>query len=227
MIEEHFERQVAGLTSFDAFGRLEAGEADAEEYHAFVANLARTHLRSPQFFAFLCALAPPEVGDDLFHNLLEELGLEEESGESHPALLARLVAGAGLGSRLPELEALAADDLRRVVTDPLLFGTLREVGLAALLEIIAFEFMLSRLSGRMEAALAAHYRLDGESLVWLTHHSEVDVTHAEQGLRAIEAYVRYYGIADEDVLTIVELTFGENVFVRRYFSNRSLAGGRP
>ena len=226
VVEEQFQRQVEGLTSCAAFGRLESGEAHEEEYHAFVANLARTHLKSPQFFAFLCALAPPEAEDDLFHNLLEELGVEEESGESHPSLLGRLVAGSGLGSRLPELEALAADDLRRIVTDPILFGTLKEVGLAALLEVTGFEFMLSRLAGRMGAALAAHRGLDRECLAWLTHHDEVDVAHAEQGLSAIEAYVRYYGIGDEDLLTIVALTFRENVFVRRYFSNRSLAGAQ-
>lgn len=226
VIEEQFRRQVEGLGSCVAFGRLESGEADEEEYRAFVANLARTHLRSPQYFAFLCALAPPDAEDDLFHNLLEELGFEEESGESHPALLARLVAGAGLGDRLSELEALATDDLRRVVTDPFLFGSLREVSLAALLEVIAFEFMLSRVSGRMEAALATNCGLDGESLAWLAHHAEVDVGHAEQGLCAIEAYVRHYGIGDDDVRSIVDLTFGENVFIRRYFSRRALSGAR-
>jgi len=141
-----FERQVEAFTGSPEFAALEAGCGD---YDAFIENVARAHLKSPQLVAFLYALAPPAAARDLLGNLLEELGLEAESERPHPALLEDLLRAAGLGHRLVEVEAQAADDVRRIVTEPLLYGALREVGLAALTEIVAFEFMLSRVSGRM------------------------------------------------------------------------------
>src|SRR5438105_4331103 len=140
-IRDLFERQVGAFTGSPEFEALEAGRGD---YDAFIENVARAHLKSPQLVAFLYALAPPVAAPNLLANLLEELGLEAESEGPHPALLKDLLRAAGLGQRLAAIEAQAADDIRRVVTDPLLYGTLREVGLAALAEIVAFEFMLSR-----------------------------------------------------------------------------------
>ena len=128
-----------------------------------------------------------------------------------------LLAGAGLAHRLSVVAARADEDLRRAVTEPLLYGSLREVGLAALAEIAAFEFMLSRVSGRFAHALATHRGLPAPALVWLIHHSEVDVGHAEQGLADLEAYVRHYDLGDDEALTIVEMALRENVFTRRYW----------
>jgi hypothetical protein len=179
--------------------------------------VARAHLRSPQLVAFLFAVAPPAAALHRLDNLLEELGLEAPSARPHPDLLRDLLEGAGLGHRLALLEAQAEDDIRRVVTEPLLYGTLRDVGLAALTEIVAFEFMLSRVAGRIASALGTHASLPAPALEWFTHHSEVDVRHAEQGLANLATYIRYYGIAEEEALTIVEMTLRENVFARRYF----------
>src|SRR5207253_7555646 len=125
------------------------GSEEPDRYDAFVENVARAHLRSPQLLAFLYALAPPAAEADLRRNLLEELGLDEDSGRPHPALLRQLLVGAGRGCRLATLEAQADADLRRLIVDPLLYGSLREVGLAALTEIVAFEYMLSRVAGRI------------------------------------------------------------------------------
>jgi len=122
-----------------------------------------------------------------------------------------------LGHRLAAIDAQATGDIRRVVTAPLLYGTLREVGLAALTEIVAFEFMLSRVSGRIARALATHRGLPVPALEWFTHHSEVDVRHAEQGLADLGAYAAYYEFTHDEALTIVEMTLRENVFARRYF----------
>jgi hypothetical protein len=216
-VEDLFARQVASLTASAEFQALERGTAARDHYDAFIENVARAHLRSPQLLAFLYALAPPAAAADLRHNLLEELGLDANGGRPHPDLLRSLVVGAGLGRRLVSLEAHADDDLRRVVVDPLLYGTLREVGLAALTEIVAFEFMLSRVSGRMARALGQHRGLPAPALEWFTHHSEVDIRHAQQGLTDLEAYARYYEFTDEEALTIVEMTLRENVFARRYF----------
>ena len=217
IIEPIFARQVESLTASTEFQNLENGGAAPAEYDAFIENVARAHLRSPQLLAFLYALAPPAAAADLRHNLLEELGLDEDAGRPHPDLLRNLVKGAGLGDKLAALEAEADADLRRIVMDPLLYGTLREVGLAALTEIVAFEYMLSRVSGRIARALGRHRGLPPLALEWFTHHSEVDIRHAEQGLGDLEAFVRYYEFTHEQALTIIEMALRENVFVRRYF----------
>jgi hypothetical protein len=216
-IETLFEREVDRLTGSAEFHRLESGAAPPEAYDAFIENVARAHLRSPQLLAFLYALAPPAAASDLLHNLLEELGRDEDGARPHPDLLRELLAGAGLAHRLARIEAEADEDIRRIVVEPLLYGTLREVGLAALAEIVAFEYMLARVSGRLARALATYRRLPAAALTWFTHHSEVDVRHAAQGLADLEAYARYYELADDEALTIVELALRDGVFARRYF----------
>ena len=213
-IRKLFESQVEAFTSSPEFAALEAGAAD---YDSFIENVARAHLKSPQLVAFLYALAPPAAAPTLLGNLLEELGLEADGNRPHPALLEDLLRAAGLGHRRATVEARAADDVRRIVTDPLLYGTLRDVGLGALTEIVAFEFMLSRVAGRIARTLAKHRGLPAPALAWFTHHSEVDVRHAEQGLADLAAYVAYYELTDDEALAIVETTLRENVFARRYF----------
>src|SRR5688572_9887336 len=226
-IERMFARQVDNLVSSAEFRALESGRAAPEQYDAVIENVARAHLRSPQLLAFLYALAPPAAADDLRHNLLEELGLDGDRGaRAHPELLKDLLAGADLAHRLPAIEALADDDLRRVVVDPLLYGSLREAGLAALTEIAAFEYMLSRVSGRLARALATHRGLPARALAWFTHHAEVDVRHAEQGLANLGAYAAYYDVEPLEALTIAELALREDVFARRYFRDLELAGAR-
>jgi hypothetical protein len=213
-IRKLFESQVEAFTASPEFAALEAGAAD---YDAFLLDVARAHVKSPQLVAFLYALAPPTAAPTLLGNLLEELGLEADSHRPHPALLEDLLRAAGLGHRLQAVQAQAADDIRRVVTEPLLYGTLRDVGLAALTEIVAFEFMLSRVSGRIARALAQHRGLPAPALAWFNHHSEVDVRHAEQGLADLAAYVAYYELSDDEAIGIVETTLRENVYARRYF----------
>ena len=216
-VETAFAREVEQLTCSAEFQALEDGRATPEQYDAFIENVVRAHLRSPQLLAFLYALAPPAAAPGLRRNMLEELGLEDEAGRPHPDLLEDLLAGAGLAHRLLHIEAQADEDIRRLVTDPLLYGSLREVGLAALTEIVAFEFMLARLSSRFARALANHRGLPQPALTWFTHHAEVDVGHAEQGLAHLEAYVRSYEFTDDEALTIVDTALRENVFTRRYW----------
>src|SRR5215475_1209968 len=155
-IESLFAGQVEGFTGSAEFQALERGSAGPDRYDAFIESVARAHLRSPQLLAFLYALAPPAAAAELQHNLLEELGRDEESERPHPDLLRELLKGAGLGCRLATLEAQADEDLRRIVVDPLLYRSLREVGLVALAEIVAFEYMLSRVSVRIARALGTH-----------------------------------------------------------------------
>jgi pyrroloquinoline quinone (PQQ) biosynthesis protein C len=90
-------------------------------------------------------------------------------------------------------------------------------------EIIAFEYMLSRVAGRVARALGRHRGLPEVALRWFTHHAEVDLAHAEQGGEHLEAYIRYYGFLEEDAMAIVELTLRQNVYVKRYLGERALA----
>jgi hypothetical protein len=207
-IETLYDEQVAELLACPEFLALESGAAPHQAYDDFIANVVRTHIKASQLVAFLYAVAPPAAAESRLRNLLEEL--------HHPGLLRQLAAGAGLGDRLPELEALAADDIRRVVAEPLLYGTLKELGLAALCEIVAFEYMLSRIASRIAAALAAHRGLSAKTHTWWTEHAEVDRLHAEDGLADLGAYVSFYDFDPEDALAIVEMTLREHVFIRRY-----------
>jgi pyrroloquinoline quinone (PQQ) biosynthesis protein C len=86
--------------------------------------------------------------------------------------------------------------------------------------------MLSRVAGRIARTLSTHCRLPAPALEWFTHHSEVDIRHAEQGLANLAAYVDYYGIADDEALTLIEMTLRENVFTRRYFREAKPAEAR-
>ena len=216
-LEELFEAQTAELVASEPFRALETGAATAADYDRFVAAVVRTHLKATEYVAFLCALGVPESSESRLRNLLEEL--------HHPGLLRQMAAGAGLGDRLPELEAQAADDIRRLVVEPVLYRTLGEVGLAAFCEVVAFEYMLARLAGRIAAFLAARRGLGPVTLRWWTEHAEVDVQHAAEGLADLEAYARYYGLANEDGLAIAQLTLRENVFLRRYFPDWPLPAG--
>jgi len=221
-VEALYERHVAEFTGCEEFRNLENGKATLEDYDRFLSNVVRSHLKSPQLLAFLYSLAPPEAAANLLGNMLEELGIEEEGGVAHPSMLRELARGAGLGPRLTELEGMAAADLRQIVVEPLLYGTLKEVGLAALCEIVSFEYMLSRTSRRIATALAAHRGLSEDTLEWFTHHSEVDIQHAEQGLDDVAMYADYYEIVEDDAFTICEMTMRENVFIKRYFGELAL-----
>lgn len=223
LIEAEFKRQTESFAASEKFRELENGAATAQSYDDFIVNLCRTHLKSPHILAFLYAVAPPKAAESLKHNMLEELGLDE-AGVSHPALLLELAAAVGLNQAARfKLDNLAQEELRRVVSDPIMFGTLREVGLNVLLETIAFEWMLSRLASRMARFLADYRHLSRENLRWFHHHSEVDIKHAAEGLQAVADYIEYYEFELADVEIILDVTFRENVFVKRYFGEIALA----
>jgi hypothetical protein len=217
LVESEYARQTEGFATCDLFQALEKGTARAGAYDDFITKVCQNHLKSPQILAFLYAVAPPSVADKLKHNMLEELGLDEE-GVSHPALLFHLAECAGFDEKArSRLESLAQEELRRICSDPILYGTLKEVGLSVLLETTCFEWMLSRLASRIGRFLADHRGLPPDCLKWFSHHSEVDIRHAEEGLDSVVDYVRFYEFTPEDLQSILELTFRENVFVKRYF----------
>ena len=220
-IEAHFARGVSELVGCREFVAVESGQASRDEYDRLIANIIRSHLRSPQLVAFLFALAPPGAQDNVEANLLEELGQGSEGEPSHPALLIRLAAAADLN--VESIDDLSASDLRNIVVEPLLFATLREAGLSALVQVSAFEWMLSRTAGGLGRALSTHRGLSDEALEWFALHSEVDIRHAEEALDNILEYVRAYDFDDEEARTLIEIALRENLFIKRYFGELALA----
>jgi hypothetical protein len=217
LVEAEYEKQTEAFCSSRLFQALERGEAVSRDYDSFIYGVCRSHLKSPHILAFLFALAPLAQADNLKHNMLEELGLDTE-GVSHPSLLAKLMEAAGFSEeRRASVESEAGEELRRIISQPILFATLKELGLSVLMETVAFEWMLSRTASRMAYFLRDHRRLSGQALRWFYHHSEVDLRHAEEGLGAVAAYAAHYEIDAQDAETILEVTFRENVFIKRYF----------
>lgn len=213
-----YARYTEALVTDERFRALEAGAAPAAAYDAFVGALCRTHLKSPQILGFLYAVAPPAAAETVKHNLLEELGLDSDGGVPHPALLRRLALALPRGQDgVPALEAEAQEEVRRLASDPILYGTIKELGLAVLLEVAGFEWMLSRTASRIAGFLGRHRGFGAEALAWFSHHAEVDVRHAEEQLDAVVAYAEHYDLAGEHFRSILDLTFRENVFVKRYF----------
>ncbi len=221
--ESEFAKQTQALAASEVFLALEAGKADKKAYNDFIANVCKTHLRSPQILGFLFLVAPPKSMGDIKHNMLEELGLDEE-GIPHPELLVKLAKHAGFNKQETQvIEILAQEELRRIVSEQILYGTVKEIGLSALLETSSFEWMLSRLSSRMAKFLEKHRGISKDGLEWFTHHSEVDIRHAEEQLDSVVEYVKYYQFEPSHFESILELTFRENVFIKRYFGEITLA----
>lgn len=222
-VEHYYKNQVQFFEQSTVFQQMELGDGSLDFYDQFIANLCQTHLKSPQILAFLYSIAPPEVILQIKHNMLEELGLDK-AAICHPDLLYRLASAAEFDpKRQAELTDTAQEQLRRICIEPLLFGTIKELGLSVLLETTCFEWMLSRLASRIGKALEIHRGLPSESLVWFYHHSEVDIRHAEVGLTSVVQYVEYYEIDLDELETILDITFRENIFIKRYFGAIALA----
>ncbi|MEO0489438.1 MAG: iron-containing redox enzyme family protein [Cyanobacteria bacterium J06659_2] len=204
-----------------------SGQLSTRDIDQFIFNLCQAHLKSPQILAFLYSVAPPSAAATLQHNMLEELGLDDE-GICHPDLLRQLAIATGFDAqRQQALENAAQEQLRTLCTDPLMFLTIKELGLSVLLEVTCFEWMLSQLSSHIGQALNTHRQLSPESLEWFTHHSEVDIRHAEEGVVAVMDYVTYYEIEADELETILDITFRENIFIKRYFGSlANVKGGR-
>jgi pyrroloquinoline quinone (PQQ) biosynthesis protein C len=222
MLEAEYRAQCEAFARSPTFQRLEEGRASRQDYDSFIAGVCRTHLKSPQILAFLYSVAPPAVAEQIKHNMLEELGLDD-AGVSHPLLLLRLVEQGGFNPKARRaLEAEAQSTLRRMCTDPILYGTFKEVGLGVLLEVTCFEWMLSRLASRIARFLRLHRQLSDASLQWFSHHSEVDLRHADEGLDAVVEYLSYYEFDAFAATSILEITFRENPFLKRYFGESLL-----
>jgi hypothetical protein len=220
-LERAYATSIRELRRCPPYARLAAGEAASAEYDALILKVCETHLLSAHFVAFAFALAPPGAARSFEHNLLEELG--GDGGEAHPRLLVRLLTAAGLGDREAAVRGAGRLRLEEKVLEPLFYGTLRDVGLAALVEIVGFELMLSRVATEMAEFLRQHRGLPSEALGWFTHHSEVDVAHAEQGLDAAAEYVDHYGFELRDAMSIIDTALEQNIYIVRYFGPKAVA----
>ena len=154
-------------------------------------------------------------------NLLEEMGLEE-SEKSHPDMLIDLAQG--LGFSQPDILQLSAeaDEVRRSFSSSKVpYDSLRDLGLSILLETVAFEFFLSRVSDSIANAMTGHYGLSAEAVQWFTLHGELDVRHAEEGRQTILGYASYFRFRPEEFERIARKTFVGNVVLNRYFPSGS------
>lgn len=218
LITWHYSVQTDELAASAAFAALVRGAADRAFYDGFIAGVCRAHLHSPQIVAFLYAIAPPAAAENLRRNLFEEIGSAEAPG--HPDLLRRLASAAGFDqARVARLERAAQEDTRRAIGAPIRLPSLRELGFSIMLEVIAFEWMLAQLAGRMGDALMRHRGLDRRALAWFYHHAEVDAGHAMEGIEALLAYADWHGLREADASVIAGLTLRENVFLPRYFDS--------
>ena len=193
------------------------GQMPHDEMQAFFHRFIVTHLNSVQILAFLTSIAPPQVTEAIRENLLEEMGFEE-SEKSHPELVEDLARGLGYSDQdLIRVHAEADDARRAFITAPIPYPTMRDFGLAVLLENVAFEYFLSRFSDGMAQSLVNNYGLTPEAAMWFTLHGEVDIRHAEEGQQAILGFASHYRFTPDEFEQIAHSTFAENVVLNRYF----------
>lgn len=199
------------------YRRLVAGEASAQAAEEFLRNVFRTHYLSSHIVALCFAALPSSAAELLKENLLEEMGRSEHE-QPHSALLLQMARGLGFSDSA--IDELTADARRRVATfcaTRVPVATLRELCLSVLLETMSFEFMLSRCSSTLAAALTDRYGFAKPALRWFELHSEVDIRHAEEGVTVVQDYLAFHQISDELFEHIAKFTLGDDLFVRHYF----------
>ena len=225
--KEFIERTASEALADKRVQALLSGEMIPDEVRAFFRNFIVTHLNSVQILSFLFSIAPRGPSDLVKENLLEEMGLEE-SEKSHPDMLIDLARGLGFSQKDILRLSAEADEVRRSFSSSRVpYGTLRDLGLSILLETVAFEFFLSRVSGNIANAMTGHYGLSAGAVQWFTLHGEVDIKHAEEGKQTILSYASYYRFQPDEFERIARKTFAENVVLNRYFPRCSHSTLKP
>ena len=212
-----FEGATREFRESDEYLELVSGHAVPEVAREFLCNVFRTHFLSAHIVALCFASLPSSAAELLKENLMEEMGRSEDE-QPHSALLLKMARGMGLSE--PEIDGLIADARQRVAlfcATRLPAATLRELCLAVLLETMSFEFMLSRCSSELAAALANRYGIAKTALHWFALHSEVDLRHAEEGVIVIQDYVAFHRISETLFADVAQVALGDKLFVRHYF----------
>lgn len=207
-VEGLYQRAIEKFVGCAEFRALESGVARRCDYDRFIVNFLRTHLRSQQLLAFLFSIAPPEASNLARQRIIDELGPQGT------ALLHKLADGASLSPLITELEDQAVEDVRRIVIDPMLYPSLREVAFGALVEFEAFQYFLSAVGGRIARALTLHRKLPPASVMWFSRFAKINL---EQSFTMLEDYLAYYEINTDHAQAIAEVTLRHNIFIVRYF----------
>ena len=216
-ITQAFDSATRQFRQSDEYHELVAGRARPEAAREFLRNVFRTHFLSSHIVALCFASLPSTTAEMLRENLLEEMG-RSDTEKPHSALLLELAHGVGFSQS--EIDGLIVDARHRLAVfcaTRVPASTLRELCLAVLLETMSFEFMLSRCSSEIAAALTSQYGFPKRALHWFALHSEVDVRHAEEGVTIIQDYLSFHQVADDLFEQIANLTLGDNLFARHYF----------
>jgi L-alanine-DL-glutamate epimerase-like enolase superfamily enzyme/pyrroloquinoline quinone (PQQ) biosynthesis protein C len=216
-ITDVFARATDEFKDSGDYQDLLSGTASAGTAHEFLRNVFRTHYLSSHIVALCFAALPSRAAELLKENLLEEMGRSEVE-KPHSALLLEMARGVGFTQH--EIDGLIADARQRVAifcATRVPVATLRELCLSVLLETMSFEFMLSRYSSAIAAALVARYDIPKGALSWFELHSEVDIRHAEEAVTVIQNYLDFHQISDQLFEQIARSTLGDNLFVRHYF----------
>lgn len=215
-LRPRLERDAGAFASHPLFASLEWGCAERDDYDEFVRRVALNHLKAPQFIAFLWSLAPPAVAPGIRQRMLEESGLEADGLDS-PARLERLLRAAGLGQEVRDLHLQAQQNLQQLITRPLRCRTLRDMGLAALLEVAAFDYLLGAMASRCIKLLEQHRGIGLDALSWFARYTEAGGLRADETLDLVSAYITYYEVDPADAQTIADAVLQGNVFLQRYF----------
>jgi L-alanine-DL-glutamate epimerase-like enolase superfamily enzyme len=212
-----FDQATRDFRGSAEYCRLVSGEAAAPAAREFIGNVFRTHYLSSHIVALCFAALPSGAAELLKENLLEEMGRSEHE-PPHSYLLLQMARSLGFSESV--IDELIVEARRRVATfcaTRVPVATLRELCLSVLLETMSFEFMLSRCSSEIAAALTNHYGFAKPALLWFELHSEVDIRHAEEGVTVVQDYLTFHDISDELFDHIAAFTLGDDLFVRHYF----------
>lgn len=161
-----YENATDEFVESNEFAALVSGQASREFVREFARNVFRTHYLSAHIVALCFAALPSDGAALLKENLLEEMGRSEDE-PPHSALLLKLAEG--IDCTPDEIDRLITDARRRVsefCATRVPLPTLREICFAVLIETLSFEFMLSRCSGKIAAALADRYAIPKAALIW-------------------------------------------------------------
>jgi len=216
-ITQAFDKATREFRESAEYQSLVSGRASGEAAREFIRNIFRTHYLSAHIVALCFASLPSTAAELLKENLMEEMGRSEDE-KPHSALLLELARGVGFTES--EIDQLIADARQRVANfcaTRVPVTTLRELCLSVLLETMSFEFMLSRCSSEIAAALTDRHGFAKPALHWFALHSEVDIRHAEEGVAVIQDYLAFHQISDDLFEQIAHFTLGDNLFVRHYF----------
>ncbi len=222
-IEEEYKKQLDAFLNSRFFQIIENGKATSDDYDQFISGICSVHLLSEQVMAQVFSISPPAAKARVRENLLCEMGLTRE-GDSHPNLLRKLKNGVGMSeSKWAKIEEESQKLFHKLLDAPIMFSTLKEFGFSIMLEVFAFEWMLSKLARRFGNALQMHRGLSASDLEWFFIHAIKDIQHAKEAFETLSDYIEYHTFDDETVESIVEITFRENIFIKRYFGELTLA----